>query len=325
MRYDRTCSASAKGWFHCPNFCWPFLSQAGCKQTGALWFPGFPVQIFPVFFWFRIPLCSDVQHQKKPATTAINPKNEKKISWKFQTGPAVLPFSGHSAIRPCSAMGQAQIKSALHIDRSLVISWSFWWAGKIDGGKNMWKNHLSFLDALMLLDVSSCTFQFESVEWFESFHFGRVSAWRMHFRMVSSMNYRHAGWSWVWHMALRGGFRIQRAISKACHFCVEIFYSGLNLRKTMENPQLCYAKSERKVPSQATAILFKCAQTFSLEFLHPQDAFSLHIHGTPAFQERHLKRTEWTGELVATCRMFHRMFPKKKPGENGRFHQSTII
>ena len=83
------------------------------------------------------------------------------------------------------------------------------------------------------------------------------------------------------------------------------------MRKTHE-PQLCYAKSERKAPSQATAILFKCAQTFSLEFLHPQDAFSLHIHGAPAFQERHLKRTEWTGEFLATCRIFHCMFPRNQ-------------
>lgn len=186
--------------------------------------------------------------QKKPA---INPKGEGTQLKVLLDRPCSR--TGHSAIFGHSAMGQAQIKSALHIDRSLVISLS-WNMGRKNMEGKMRKNP-EIGDALMLLDVCSCTFQFESVEWFESFHFGRVSAWRMHFRMVSSMNYRHAGWSWVWPMALRGFFRIQRAVSKACHFCVDIF---LQWFEPAENPRttvvLCQVWKKSPLSSNSNSL-----------------------------------------------------------------------
>ena len=62
-----------------------------------------------------------------------------------------------------------------------------------------------------------------------------------------------------WHF--EGFSEFKGLFPKLAIFVLIFFYSGLNLRKTHE-PQLCYAKSERKAPSQATAILFKCAHTF---------------------------------------------------------------
>ena len=141
-------------------------------------------------------------------------------------------------------------------------------------GKIIWV----FWDALMLLDVCSCTFQFESVEWFESFHFGRVSAWRMHFRMVSSMNHRHAGWSWVWPTALRGVFRIQRAISKAWHFWVDILLQWFEPAENHGKPTVVLCQVWKKGPLSSNSNSFQMrpkifvgvsSSTGCLFFAHP--------------------------------------------------------